>query len=166
MVSHNCGGGARWWSYRKWRHRKWRYRKRSGPEVTEVSAGACADFPCAFFLTIVVRQNVGTRDPEGVPLGARMRNRFPPFFRVFWPEMTFPVELKKTREKTTTTKKKKAKNKKQFEKVREKSTGKCFISSCTRKASNWYFKRCGLKKYGKMYCFLKSITRKTSNESI
>jgi hypothetical protein len=50
--------------------------------------------------------------------------------------MTFPVELKKTREKTTTTKKKKAKNKKQFEKVREKSTGKCFISSCTRKASN------------------------------
>jgi hypothetical protein len=34
-----------------------------------------------------------------------------------------------------------------FEKVREKSTGKCFITSCTRKANHWYFKRCGLKKY-------------------
>ena len=31
----------------------------------------------------------------------------------------------------------------------EKSTGKCLITSWTRKASNWYFKRCGLKKYDK-----------------
>jgi hypothetical protein len=38
----------------------------------------------SFFLALtrVVVQNVGTRDPEGVPLGARMRNRVPPFFRV------------------------------------------------------------------------------------
>ena len=73
---------------------------------------------------------------------------------------------KENERKNNNNQKKKPKNKKQFEKVREKSTGKCFISSCTRKASSWYFKRCGLKKYGKMYCFLKSITRKTSNESI
>ena len=26
---------------------------------------------------------------------------------------------------------------------------KCFITSCTRKTTNWYFKRCGLQKYGK-----------------
>ena len=30
-----------------------------------------------------------------------------------------------------------------------KSTGKCLITSWTRKASDWYFKRCGLKKYEK-----------------
>ena len=30
-----------------------------------------------------------------------------------------------------------------------KSTGKCWITSWTRKASGWYFKRCGLKKYEK-----------------
>ena len=29
------------------------------------------------------------------------------------------------------------------------STGKCLITSWTRKASDWYFKRCGLKKYEK-----------------
>jgi hypothetical protein len=34
--------------------------------------------------------------PEGVPLGARMPNRASsPFYRVFWPEMTLPVGLKK-----------------------------------------------------------------------
>ena len=36
---------------------------------------ACADFPRTFFLNIVIVQNVGTRDLEGVPLGARMSNR-------------------------------------------------------------------------------------------
>jgi hypothetical protein len=36
-----------------------------------------------FLLTIVVVQNVGPRDPKGVPLGARMRNRISPFFRMF-----------------------------------------------------------------------------------
>ena len=53
-------------------------------------------------------------------MGARMRNRFPPFFRVFWPEMTFPVELKKTREKTTTTKKKNQKTKNSLKKYEKK----------------------------------------------
>ena len=28
-----------------------------------------------------------------------------------------------------------------------KSTGKCLITSWTRKGSDWYFKRCGLKNY-------------------
>ena len=37
-------------------------------------------FPAFFFLNIVVVQNVGTRDLEGVPWGARMRNRFPAVF--------------------------------------------------------------------------------------
>ena len=40
---------------------------------------------------------------------------------------------------------------------------KCFITSCTRKTTNWYFKRCGLKRYGKMKCFITSCTRKASN---
>jgi hypothetical protein len=49
------------------------------PEVMEVIACACADFPrVLFFLTKVVVQNVGTRD-----------------WAVFWPEMTLPVGLKK-----------------------------------------------------------------------
>jgi hypothetical protein len=53
----------------------------TSPEVMEVIA--------VFFPTKVVVQNVGRRDPEGVLLGARMRNRVSPrFFRVFWPEMT------------------------------------------------------------------------------
>jgi hypothetical protein len=37
---------------------------------------------------------------------------------------------------------------------------KCFITSCTRKTTNWYFKRCGLKKYGKMKCFISHVLEK------
>ena len=42
------------------------------------------------------------------------------------------------------------------------------MTSCTRKTSNvafqaLYFKRCGVKKYGKMKCLMTSCTRKTSN---
>jgi hypothetical protein len=49
----------------------------------EVCSAHARIFP-AFFFTRVVVQNVGTRDPEGVPLGARMRNRvFPRFFWYF-----------------------------------------------------------------------------------
>ena len=44
----------------------------TSPEVMEVIA--------VFFPTKVVVQNVGRRDPEGVLLGARMRNRVSPRF--------------------------------------------------------------------------------------
>ena len=57
--------------------------------LPEVIACACADFP-RVFLTRVVVQNVGNVEP----LGARMRHRIPPFFRVF-PDMTLSVGLKK-----------------------------------------------------------------------
>jgi hypothetical protein len=50
-----------------------------------------------------------------------------------------------------------------------------FITSCTRKTTNWYFKCCNSnvavwkstgKKYGKMKCFIMSCTRKASNVAI
>ena len=47
-----------------------------------------------------------------------------------------------------------------------KSTGKCLITSSTRKASNWYFKRCGLKNYSEKVrenVCITSCTRKASN---
>jgi hypothetical protein len=34
---------------------------------------------------------------------------------------------------------------------------KCFVASCTRKQITLHFKRCGLKKYGKMKCFITSF---------
>ena len=47
-----------------------------------------------------------------------------------------------------------------------KSTGKCLITSWTWKASNWYFKRCGLENYiekeRENVCIM-SCTRKASN---
>ena len=51
-------------------------------------------------------------------------------------------------------------------KITGKSTGKCFITSCTRKATNGYFKRCVLKKYGENVrgnVFITSCTLKASN---
>ena len=47
-----------------------------------------------------------------------------------------------------------------------KSTGKCLITSSTRQASNWYFKRCGLKMFREKVrenVFITSCTRKGSN---
>ena len=81
------------------RDRKWR--DLPCPEVTEVCSAHAWISP-AFFLTRVVVQNVGTRDlrsrdSEGVPLRASMRHRVPQFFRMFWPEMTLPIGLKKDR---------------------------------------------------------------------
>ena len=47
--------------------------------------------------------------------------------------------------------------------LRQYGKMKCFITSCTRKASNVVLQSCGLKKYGKMKCFITSCTRKASN---
>ena len=47
--------------------------------------------------------------------------------------------------------------------VVSKGTGKWLITSWTRKASNWYFKRCGLKKYRenvRVNVFITSCTEK------
>jgi hypothetical protein len=43
-----CGGFYRIWQLRV-RNRKWRHRKRPWPEVTEVIACACTDFPRFFY---------------------------------------------------------------------------------------------------------------------
>jgi hypothetical protein len=59
----------------------------------------CGFFPRFYFLTIVVVQNVGTRDrmsryPVGGSLGGACTTRrwgFPSFFLVFWPDMTLPI---------------------------------------------------------------------------
>jgi hypothetical protein len=67
----------------------------SGPDQKCSRAHALIFLAFFYFLTIVVVQNVGTRDqrsrdPEGVLLGARMRNGFPVvFFGCFdqkWPD--------------------------------------------------------------------------------
>ena len=78
----------RWWSYRKWRHRKWRH----GSMFC-----ACPDFPALFSSYYSSTSNMATgsdqrsRDPCGVPLGVRMRNRKLGNIRpsgAFWPEVT------------------------------------------------------------------------------
>ena len=55
-----------------------------------------------FLLTRVVVQNVGTRDPEGVPLGARMRNRVSPVFSGVLTGSDFTLRAKKNENKIRT----------------------------------------------------------------
>ena len=126
--SHICCDGATGSDRVRMRNRKWRDRQRPWTEVTEVIACACTTGTFCT-TTIVAIQNVSLRmtdratgcdvTPKGVPSDAHMRNRklgFPPFFRVFWPEMTLPVRLKTKKQKNEKKKNKKIKN--------WKSTGK------------------------------------------
>ena len=81
LQSHICGGGATVSDI-----------TRSGPDrqSREWSRAHARIFTALFLLNIVVVEDVDIRDLEGVPLGARMRNRVSRlFFVVFCSEMTW-----------------------------------------------------------------------------